>query len=185
MPDKLNRRNFLRRVTGTPVIVPATVGLTTSGLWVPEAKASEEVDRLFFFCHGTSVQVEFPERTTSIWRPGWGTQVSQATGLNWFHFAVPTPRSINQIPFTCNRIWLDCKVDQLATITAVHVYDGGGYPPVKEFNGLSLSNRDQWYQWDVGPFLVVALGVSVRVDWTGAAAVLFRNAGAWFECPEC
>jgi hypothetical protein len=185
MPDTLTRRDFFKRMKGAPIIIPAAVALATPSVRVPEAKAGQGVDRLFFFCHGTSAQVEFPERTTSIGRPGWGTRVSQATGENWFHFAIPTPRSINQISFTCNRIWLDCKVEQLATITAVHVYNGGGEYPVAEFNGLSLSNRDQWYQWDVGPFSVVALGVSVNVKWAGAAAVLFRNAGAWFECPQC
>lgn len=184
MSDKLNRRNFLRRLTGAPVIVPAAVGLTTSGLWVPEAKASEGVDRLFFFTHGTSVQVENPELVTSMKRFAFGTYVRQAAGTaNWFHFAIPTPRQINDHSFSCNRIWLDAKVDQLTKIDKVHVYNTT--IPMEQFENLSYVGRDQWYQFDVQPFWVVALGVSVYVYWIGAGEVVFRNAGAWFECPAC
>jgi hypothetical protein len=184
MSEKLTRRDFFTRMKGAPILVPAAVGLTTAGLWVPDAKASEGVDRLFFFAHGTSVQVEFPERVTYMRRAGWGTVARQAAGAeNWFHFAVPTPRQINDHSFTCNRIWLDAKVDQLTMIDGVHVYDSTFL--MKRFDHLSYVGRDQWYSFDPEPFEVVALGVSVYVKWIGAGEVLFRNAGGWFECPAC
>jgi len=185
MSDKLTRRDFFNRLKGAPVLVPAAVGLATSGLWVPEAKASQGVDRLFFYTHGTSVQVESPELVTSIKRYAFGTYVYQAAGsANWFHFAIPTPRSINQISFSCNSIWLDAKTDQLTMIDKVHVYDTTFRQGA--FENLSYIGRDQWYQFNVQPFSVVALGVSVYVKWIGAGGeVRFRNAGAWFECPAC
>jgi len=190
MAEKVNRRSFLQRLGGAPIIAPAAVGLAASAVWVPEAQAGQEVDRLFFFTHGTSVQVQSPQ-LASVARYGWGTVVSQAPSAdpdplgvdNWFHFAIPTPRSVNEIPFTCNRIWLDAKVDQFTVINRVHVWDTANQ--IKQFNDLSYVGRDQWYQFDVQPFTVVALGVSVGVKWIGLGQVLFRNAGAWFECPQC
>ena len=76
MPGKLTRRNFLRRLSGAPVIVPASVGLTTSGLWVPEAKAVSP-GQYQFWVHGTSVQVENPELVTFMKRFAYGTYVER------------------------------------------------------------------------------------------------------------
>ena len=46
--------------------------------------------------HGSSVQVEYPDRLQLIVRYGFGTKIRQEHGTsNWFHFAIPTPTIIN------------------------------------------------------------------------------------------
>lgn len=82
--------------------------------------------------HGTSVQIEFPEKT-KLARKGTGTIVSQdvtgrlKTDYNWFHFPIPTPTTIDDFPVTYNDAWLHYSglttKDKTAKITEVRVYD--------------------------------------------------------------
>ena len=77
-----------------------------------------------FWVHGTSVQVQMPERAKRITRIGSGTFVGQDKDFNWFHFPIPTPAKIDDDPvvFYDAYIYYTDLVD--AKFTAVHIYDG-------------------------------------------------------------
>ena len=55
-----------------------------------------------YWTHGVAAEIEYPDRLTDHngnapahpRRAGWGTQIFQKQGFNWFHFALPTPTRI-------------------------------------------------------------------------------------------
>jgi hypothetical protein len=150
--------------------------------------------RIAQWVHGTSVQIEFPERLdrgNPVGNPD-ATPFSQFTLLNgvrrrgegayfradrslkppvdnWFHFAIPTPAILDGARPELTRVYVLYKTFNLVQITNVHLYDGPNI--TKEFNNLLLSGAHNGAVDSSNEFLIYppfpiqfGLGVSVRVE---------------------
>ena len=63
-----------------------------------------------FWTHGTSVQIEDPDKVQYIRRWGYGTTIRQEHETwNWFHFAIPTPTIIDNINTQYGVVYLKAR----------------------------------------------------------------------------
>ncbi|MCP8306361.1 MAG: hypothetical protein H3Z49_04560 [archaeon] len=68
-----------------------------------------------FWTHGSSVQVEYPDRVKYIRRSGDGTIIRQEHGTwNWFHFPIPTPTIINNTKTKYDVVYLKARTGNKA-----------------------------------------------------------------------
>ncbi len=126
--------------------------------------------------HGTSIQVEFPDRLESITRAGFYTYlVGRTNTTNWFHFAVPTPVILDRV-----RLSVICAILRFRTFSTnaivrdVHIYDG--FTRIATHNGINLSG-DQWFvKFGVAhkPQIFWGLNISIGVQFNGGTAAQRR-----------
>lgn len=189
MTDKLNRRNFLRRLSGAPLIAPAAVGLTTTGLLAPKAKAMSPAN-YDFWTHGSCVQIENPELVEGpgryLKRYAFGAHVRQGPNTaNWFHFAIPTTTVHEDHKPSHEEVYLRVWMSQGVMIDAIDIYDGEGM--LHHYGGPPIVG------WDAMEFIPIGipagpmfwgLGISVHVNWLpGGGEIRFIGAGARFDIP--
>ena len=75
--------------------------------------------------HGTSMQVEYPNRVTSIRHTGPFVRIEGAEGQNtWVHFAVPTPTVVDGTRTKVNAALVSFRTRSHAKVNEVIVYDG-------------------------------------------------------------
>ncbi|WP_209403216.1 DUF6623 family protein [Pseudozobellia sp. WGM2] len=118
--------------------------------------------------HGTSIQVEFPERLDRITRAGFYTYLyGKANTTNWFHFALPTPVIKDQ-----KRLKVVCAILRFRTFSAkavvnhVHIYDG--YTKIAAHNNLNLSGDNWFKKFGVAhkPSVHWGMGISIGVSFS-------------------
>lgn len=151
------------------------------------------MSRYNFFTHGTSVQVEYPQRVKYIRRAGHYTQVRQAADTwNWFHFAIPTSTVHDNDTMVHWDVYLKAWVNENARIANVHVWDGdrrvqnfGGPKEPKGTPPLPFVNQTvDWYGDIPNQKVKHGLVVCVRVEFltgTPVGEVRFMGAGGAFS----
>lgn len=149
-----------------------------------------------YWTHGVATEIEYADRLTdrnghgpaNPRRAGWGTQIFQKEGFNWFHFALPTPtriRSNNRIMIWKARLELDIK--GAAELSQIHIREGEGNIIYSQTAHLKEGKHSLGI--DVREAANRPIVISVRVDfnpeWTpGIGEVIFRGAGASFRRPK-
>ena len=151
------------------------------------------------WAHGTSVQVEYPDKLESHARKGWGTRLlGKYQTKNWFHFSIPTVALTDNIAPILHSIYVlyDAKGFFLGGIQNVHIYDGP--KRLFAFDDLAFPNYigdhsetiDEFNCWDVSERkkrIFLGLGISVGVLFTqagvegGLSQITFTAAGAKFS----
>ncbi|WP_373498884.1 DUF6623 family protein [Desulfococcus sp.] len=91
--------------------------------------------------HGHSIRIEYPDRMDADTRRlgGYIRLVGRAGTSNWFHAAIPTAVIVLDKRLRIGRVMLRFRTSG-ATVTSVHVYDGGSR--IASHDGLSLSPND-------------------------------------------
>jgi hypothetical protein len=139
----------------------------------------------WYWCHGHSAKVEFPERATMSYK-GWGLDFGQLPGTaNWIHFAIPTPTHLDarqmNARFIRIRFWTGSND---AFISEVHVWNAE--VKIRQFTGLGWSGNWQTRELNLGSLVNFdeGLGVSIKVE-AGVEMMshrfIFSGAGARFE----
>jgi len=132
----------------------------------------------YVYMHGTSVQVERPDLTTSILRQGFYTTIQgQANTFNWFHFAIPT------LVITGNERVKGCQVyfntgSNNVVMKSVHLYisnqkvaanDNLNIYGTNGFGAITLNSS----VYPSGP-----VGISVGVNFGAASPLYIQFIGA-------
>lgn len=131
--------------------------------------------------HGNSMQIEFPDRLTSVWRAGFYIRVeSEADQDNWFHFAIPTTVLVDDVRMRAESVMIRFRTGASSgKVTAVHVYDGENR--IATHDGLALNPNDWAFErFDVpgNPEVYWGLGISIGVSFPGRPGSMeFSSAG--------
>lgn len=117
--------------------------------------------------HGHSMQIEYPERLSSIQRAGFYTKIiGKSSTRNWFHFAIPTPVIVNNQRLRVGSVLIRFKTGSGdAFINAVHVYDGER--KIASFDNLNLSPKQfetKRFKIPKNPKIKFGLGISIGVS---------------------
>ncbi|MGH9765904.1 MAG: DUF6623 family protein, partial [Blastocatellia bacterium] len=133
--------------------------------------------------HGCAIDVEFPERLTSMRRMGFYSLCEgQPNSFNWFHFAIPTPVIVDGRRLRLDSVMLIFHTDADVAVTNVHVWDGDSR--LQAYDGLSLSGAHPFERFDVLDRSVRwGICVSVGVRFVGASQphrIAFVSAGGDF-----
>jgi hypothetical protein len=162
----------------------ATVGgLAAAALLKLSPKAHAQPLTAAMWIHGTSVQVEFPERVLSIARRGFSTTIVVEGRPNWFHFFIPTPVILSGDRLRLESVILRYRLPFSQAVTNVHIYDAERL--LIGYNGLDRRG-DQFFDRYAVPDLPevrFGIGVSVNYDNNAIAAdpfIEFFAAGADF-----
>lgn len=149
-----------------------------------------------YWIHGVSTDIEYPDRLTKpdgsgsaqARSAGWGTQVFQKQGFNWFHIAIPTPtriRSNNKI-----MIWtahFEIEIKGAAQLTKIDVREGEGNIIYSQSSHLREGKHSETFSLRsaASRAIVLSLRVDFNPEWTpGVGEVIFRGAGASFRRPN-
>lgn len=134
--------------------------------------------------HGTSLQIESPDKIARTLRAGFYTEVEgKANTENWFHFAIPSKVIVNDKRLRVGSVMLLCEtLSADAMIRDVHIYDGSD--KIAEHSGVNLSGNIDFYRFDVPgtPFVKWGVGISigVRFGTTSSRVMRFKSAGCDF-----
>ena len=75
--------------------------------------------------HGSSMQVEYPDRLTAVRHTGPFVRIEGSEGQNtWLHFAVPTPTVVDGARTRINAALVSFRTRSHAKVNEVIVYDG-------------------------------------------------------------
>ena len=75
--------------------------------------------------HGANMQVEYPNRITSVRATGPFVRIEGARGQNtWLHFPVPTPAVIDGSRMKINAALVSFRTRDHASVNEIIVYDG-------------------------------------------------------------
>jgi len=75
--------------------------------------------------HGSSMQVEYPNRVTSVRHTGPFVRIEGAAGQNtWVHLPVPTPTVADGTPMRVGSGLVSFRTKERATVHEVIIYDG-------------------------------------------------------------
>jgi hypothetical protein len=117
------------------------------------------------WAHGTSMQVEYPDRLERVTRAGFYTYLyGKPNTTNWFHFAIPTPVIVDS-----KRLKIVCAILRFRTFSTnaivkhVHIYDG--YNKIASHDDVNLSGNNWFKKYGVAhkPFIYWGLGISIGV----------------------
>jgi Family of unknown function (DUF6623) len=113
--------------------------------------------------HGTSMQIEYPERVDAVRRAGSGIVVEGKPGSrNWFHFAIPTPVIVDDNRLKVGSVLLVCHtLSADAVIRDLHVFDGGHR--IAEHNNIGLSGDVGMVRYDVPEHPEVRTGIGISI----------------------
>lgn len=113
--------------------------------------------------HGHSMQIEYLDRIDSVQRAGGYIRVEgKSNSSNWFHLAIPTAVIVDGNRLRIGSVMLRFRTSG-ATVTKVHVYDGGN--KIASQDGLSLNPSDWAFErFDVPsePEILWGLGISFK-----------------------
>ena len=123
-------------------------------------------DRKFTsWVHGSSMQLEHPNRVTSVRHTGPFVRIEGAAGQNtWVHLPVPTPTVAEGTPMRVGADLVSFRTRDRATVHEVIVYDGE--KRIAEHTGLALQgdHLDARFEVpgnpEVGRGINITLGVS-------------------------
>jgi len=136
--------------------------------------------------HGHSMQIEYPERLSTVWRAGFYIRVEGNPGQdNWFHFAIPTPVIVDDNRLRVGSVMIRFRCGSSdAYVRAVHIYDGE--TKIASHDSLHLSPTSwAWPRFDVPthPDIRWGLGISIGVAFGATALsrrIEFSSAGCDF-----
>lgn len=134
--------------------------------------------------HGTSLQVEYPDRIAQTWRAGFYTEIEGKPNTdNWFHFAIPSKVIVNDRRLRIGSVMLLCEtLSTDAVIRDVHIYDGPD--KIAEHNGVNLNGNIGFHRFDAptAPFVKWGVGISIGVRFgsRGSRVMRFKSAGCDF-----
>ena len=75
--------------------------------------------------HGVNMQVEYPNRLTSVRATGPFVRIEGARGQNtWLHFPLPTPAVLDGVNMRINGAYVSFRTRNHATVHEVIVYEG-------------------------------------------------------------
>lgn len=136
--------------------------------------------------HGTSVQVEFPERLSSIRRLGYYTSVvGEPDSSNWFHFAIPTPSVVDNDGKPIGSVSLSFRTGIQAVVRDVHIWDG--FTNLARHNDINLTGTQYHKRLGIAnvPHVGEGIGVSIGVDFGAGFSfhrrIIFVGAGCDFR----
>ncbi|MHC4621478.1 MAG: DUF6623 family protein [Planctomycetota bacterium] len=135
--------------------------------------------------HGSSIQIEHPDRIESVWRAGFYTRiVGKPNTTNWLHFAIPTPVIVEGDRKQVGTVILRFRTGSTsAVVRDVHIYDGEA--KIASHNDVNLSGNHWFERFGVahGPGVRWGLGISLGVTFgTGRARNMdFVAAGCDFR----
>lgn len=134
--------------------------------------------------HGTSLQVEFPDRIARTWQAGFYTEIEGKPNTeNWFHFAIPSKVIVNDRRLRIGSVMLLGEtLSSDAVIRDIHLYDGPN--KIAQHNGVNLSGNLGFRRFDAPtvPFVQWGVGISIGVRFgaTGSRVMRFKSAGCDF-----
>ena len=123
-------------------------------------------DRKFTsWVHGSSMQIEYPDRVTSVRHTGPFVRIEGAAGQNTLvHLPVPTPTGADGTPMRVGAGLVSFRTRDRATVHEVIIYDGD--KRIAEHTGLGLQGDHLDARFDVpgnpeaGRGINITLGVS-------------------------
>ena len=119
--------------------------------------------------HGTSMQVEYPDRLERITRAGFYSYLyGKPNTQNWFHFAIPTPVIVDS-----KRLKIVCAILRFRTFSTnaivkhIHIYDG--YSRIATHNNVNLTGNNWFAKYGVPDKRNIywGLGISIGVEFKG------------------
>lgn len=135
--------------------------------------------------HGTSMNVQFPDRLNKMVRAGWGIDLESPAGSeNWFHFAIPTPVVVSDRRLRVGSVLVDFETGSTeAVVNHVHVWDARRR--IAEHNNLNLFGQVGVRRFEVpdSPPVWEGIGVSIGVGFgvePYSRQMKFFSAGADF-----
>ena len=112
--------------------------------------------------HGSTMQVEYPNRVTSVRHTGPFVRIEGAEGQNtWVHFPIPTPTVVNGSKMRLGTALLSFRTRPHATVHEVIVYDGE--KRVAEHMDLNLQGNHLTARFEVPGHPEVGQGVNITV----------------------
>ena len=112
--------------------------------------------------HGSSMQIEYPNRVTSVRHTGPFVRIEGAEGQNtWVHFPIPTPAVVNGTRMKVDTALLSFRTRASATVHEVIVYDGD--KRIAEHMDLNLTDDHLDARFDVPGSPEVNQGINITV----------------------
>ncbi len=142
--------------------------------------------------HGNAVKPQNEGYFLSKVNYGWGATI-QTHGIQWFHFAVPTPVIANGYDTTLQKVFVMFSTGGTAKVVSVQLWDGT--TKIQAFDNLSIAGDHTKAlevgnnTWSVNPIHIKwGLEIAVWVDFgppspIGVPQINFAAAGADFLTP--
>ena len=112
--------------------------------------------------HGSSMQIEYPNRVTSVRHTGPFVRIEGAEGQNtWVHFPIPTPAVVNGTRMKVDTALLSFRTRGKATVHEVIVYDGD--KRIAEHMDLNLKDEHLDARFDIPGTPEVNQGINITV----------------------
>ena len=120
--------------------------------------------------HGTSMQVEYSDRVTSVRHTGPFVRIEGSKGQNtWVHFPIPTPAVVDGVRSRVGTALVSFRTRSHATVHEVIVYDGE--KRIAEHINLNLDGDHLDSRFDVpgSPDVNQGINITVGVQFSGDA----------------
>ena len=138
------------------------------------------------WAHGSSMQLEYPNRVTSVRHTGPFARVEGSPGQNtWVHLPVPTPTVVNGSSVCVSAVLLSFRARANARVHEIIVYDGDRR--VAEHMGLDLQGDHLDARFEVpgapeaGKGINVTLGLSFSDNAPDVRSMQVEIIGAGIE----
>ncbi len=136
--------------------------------------------------HGSSMQIEYPNRVTSVRHTGPFVRIEGSVGQNtWVHLPIPTPTVMDGASMRVGTALVSFRTRDSATVNEVIVYDGE--KRIAEHTDLNLQNDQLGARFDVpdtppaGQGINITLGVSFADNAPDARSMQIEIIGAGIE----
>jgi len=125
--------------------------------------------------HGSSMQIEYPNRVTSVRHTGPFVRIEGAAGQNtWVHFPIPTPAVVSGTRMKVGTALLSFRTRANATVNEVIVYDGD--KRIAEHMDINLKDEHLDARFDVPGNPEVNYGINITLGVTfGSKAADVRS----------
>ena len=136
--------------------------------------------------HGSSMQIEYPNRVTAVRHTGPFVRIEGAAGQNtWVHLPVPTPTVVGGSNMRVGAALVSFRTRAKAQVHEVIVYDGERR--IAEYTGLDLRDDNLEARFDIpgtpeaGQGINITLGVSFDDGAPDARSMQIEIIGAGIE----
>ena len=114
--------------------------------------------------HGTTMQIEYPNRVTSVRHTGPFVRIEGSEGQNtWVHFPVPTPAVVNGTRTKADAALVSFRTRSHAIVHEVIVYDGEKRVAEHMDLGLEGDHLDGRFEIPGSPEVDKGLNITVGV----------------------
>lgn len=112
--------------------------------------------------HGTSMQVEYPNRVTSVRPTGPFVRIEGSKGQNtWVHFPIPTPAVMDGVKSSVGAALISFRTRSHAKVHEIIVYDGE--ERIAEHMDLNMEGDHLDSRFDVPGAPEVKQGINITV----------------------